>query len=130
MLRLGPASRTSGALIGLAFLAMSLAGSLAEARTARDLRLGNSFEFQLEGNPSTGYKWVLNETTSSGLDLVQVESLGYGPSDGKPGMVGAPAPFKFRITCIKAGFADLFFDYIGPTGKRSRESHETWVRCE
>lgn len=133
MLKLTAASRAPRALVGRALLApiAVLAVSVpADARTAHDMRLGNAFEFQLEGNPSTGYKWVLNKTTSTGLESVEVEPLGYGPSEGKAGMVGTPAPFKFRITCIKTGSANLFFDYIGPTGKRSRESHETWVRCE
>ena len=103
----------------------------ADAKTQRSLRLGNSWEFQFEGNPSTGYTWQLDAAASDGLALIELQSLGYGSGKKKrPGMVGTPAPFKFRITCIKPGYADLWFEYLGPTGKRSRDRHEVWVRCD
>jgi inhibitor of cysteine peptidase len=105
--------------------------STADAKTQRTLRLGNSWEFQFEGNPSTGYTWQLDAAASTGLDLIELKSLGYtGDRKKRPGMVGAPAPFKFRVTCIKPGYADLWFQYVGPTGKRSPERHEVWVRCD
>ncbi|WP_158008070.1 protease inhibitor I42 family protein [Methyloceanibacter superfactus] len=116
------------------FIALGLivtASMPADAKTQRNLRLGNSWEFQFEGNPSTGYTWQLDAAASTGLDLIELKSLGY--TDGRkkrPGMVGAPAPFKFRITCTKPGYADLWFQYVGPTGKRSPERHEVWVRCD
>lgn len=115
-------------------LAMAaLTGSPSDA-AERKLRLGNAFDFNLEGNPSTGYVWILNTSASSGLDAVKVDSRGYqGATKRKRGngvVVGAPAPFVFRITCIKVGFAHLVFDYITPVRKRSGTSHETWVHCE
>ena len=119
-----------GALRALALFAMLIDSAPAGADATRTERLGNSWEFELQGNPSTGYHWELNTTASSGLDVVKVELLGYASGSGKPGLVGAPAPFVFRFTCVKAGTAQLFFDYIGPTGKLSREQHEAWVRCE
>jgi predicted secreted protein len=100
------------------------------ASTSRNLRLGNSWEFLLEGNPSTGYRWELNQSQSTGLDLVKIESLGYVSAKAKPGLVGAPAPFAFRITCIKAGSAHLMFGYVPPTRKSSSQQHEAWVRCD
>lgn len=108
-----------------------VANVTADARsTSRNLRLGNSWEFLLEGNPSTGYRWQLNQSQSSGLGLLKIELLGYMSAQSKPGMVGAPAPFAFRITCIKAGSAHLIFDYVPPTRKGSSEQHEAWVRCD
>lgn len=124
------AARLLGATLTLSAMVFTMLAMTApsEAGAKRTLRLGNSMEFQLEGNPSTGYTWQLNQENSEGLDLVEVIALGYGESESD--LVGAPAPYVFRITCIAAGFAHLVFDYIGPTGKRSRESHETWVHCE
>ena len=110
---------------------LAVANVTADARsTSRNLRLGNSWEFLLEGNPSTGYRWQLNQSQSSGLGLLKIESLGYMSAQSKPGMVGAPAPFAFRITCIKAGSARLIFDYVPPARKGSNEQHEAWVRCD
>jgi len=132
-MRTRPALQALFAVALVAAMASVSPMSPADAKTQRNLRLGNSWEFQFEGNPSTGYNWQLDAAASTGLDLIKLESLGYA-GDGKkkkrPGMVGAPAPFKFRITCIKPGFADLWFQYIGPTGKRSPERHEVWVRCD
>lgn len=121
--------RRAAALIALGLIVA--ASTPADAKTERKLRLGNSWEFQFEGNPSTGYTWQLDATASTGLDLIELKSLGYtGDRKTRPGMVGVPAPFKFRITCVKPGYADLWFQYVGPTGKRSPDRHEVWVRCD
>jgi len=118
-----------GAALAALCLIVVMGCTPADAKTQRNLRLGNSWEFQFEGNPSTGYNWQLDAAASDGLDLVKLESLGYASGKKRPGMVGTPAPFKFRITCIKPGSADLWFEYVGPTGKRARR-HEVWVRCD
>ncbi len=117
----------------LCLIAMAIGGSVADAKTKRSLRLGNTWEFQFEGNPSTGYTWQFDAAASDGLDLIKLQSLGYASGRKKrPAVVGAPAPFLFRITCLKPGSADLWFHYVGPTGKRSRKfgRHEVWVRCD
>ncbi|MBK8458624.1 MAG: protease inhibitor I42 family protein [Phyllobacteriaceae bacterium] len=94
----------------------------------RTVKTGNSWEFELEGNPSTGYTWRLDEAASSGLNLVEVAALGY--RENTTGLLGAPAQFVFRLTCRSPGEAHLVFLYVGPTGKRSDKTHETWVRCD
>ncbi|HUS96987.1 MAG TPA: protease inhibitor I42 family protein [Hyphomicrobiaceae bacterium] len=119
-----------GATLAALCLIVAMACTPADAKTQRNLRLGNYWEFQFEGNPSTGYTWQLDAAASDGLDLIKLESLGYESGTKRSGMVGRPAPFKFRITCIKPGSADLWFKYVGPTGKRSSNRHEVWVRCE
>jgi predicted secreted protein len=122
--------RSSMAALVLGTAASWLAGAPAAADAAHNLHLGNSRVFQFAGNPSTGYRWTLNKASSSGLDLVQLESLGYASVKSKPGLVGAPAPFRFRVTCVKAGAAQLRFDYIGPTGNKSGKRQDLAVRCE
>jgi predicted secreted protein len=97
--------------------------------SSRTIKSGNSYEFQFDGNPSTGYQWKLNEAQSSGLDVVKVESLGYGRPLTKK--IGAPAPFLFRITCQSEGNAELHFDYVSPGSAQTvAESHTHWARCE
>lgn len=123
----GPATRI--ALLGA--LAVAACAGLASAADARSAKLGTPFELVLEGNPSTGYRWQLNEAGSSGLDSVRVQALGYRsrPLRGRI-IVGAPAPFLFRITCVKRGAANLRFDYAAPARPRSGKTHEMRLRCQ
>lgn len=124
-----PARRIAAlALVGATIVA-AVAGSTAEAAT-RTAKLGNSWTFELSGNPSTGYTWVLNAGKSTGLEAVKVESLGYAKgTKSKNNLLGAPEQFVFRLTCVAAGSAHLSFDYVGPSGQYAK-SHEDWVRCE
>lgn len=89
--------------------------------------LGVSRDVEIEGNPSTGYSWTLDEAASTGLAGLEIESLGYRANT--TGLVGAPAPFVFRVTCRAPGEAHLVFAYVGPTGARSDKTHEAWLRC-
>lgn len=120
---------TAALVLALVIAALPLTPAEAGGRT---IKRGNSFEFQLEGNPSTGYVWRLNVVKSSGMEAIELVSIGYRTSSrsgsGKV-VVGAPAPFYFQVTCVKEGFANLIFDYVGPSGSVAR-SHETWIRCD
>jgi predicted secreted protein len=108
---------------------MAATAALPESAVAENKRIGNSYEFEMEGNPSTGYKWKLNAQASTGLDVVKVEALGYGKAKSRK--VGAPAIFIFRITCIGSGFARLQFDYVSPGSNRKvARSHTHDLRCE
>jgi predicted secreted protein len=102
----------------------------AGARSTQNLHVGGAWEFQFQGNPSTGYRWQLDAPRSKGLDVVSLASLGYVGGGARAGWVGAPAPFKFRVTCLKAGLAQLAFEYVGPTGKRSQKRDDVSVRCD
>jgi inhibitor of cysteine peptidase len=114
----------------LCLIALAMSSSPADAKSGKSLRVGNSWEFQFEGNPGTGYTWKLDNAASQGLSLIKLQSLGYVSDRKKHARIGAPAPFAFRVTCIKPGNANLRFAYIGPTGKRSPNRHEVWVRCD
>ena len=118
------------ALAAAAVCIVMLNGS-ADAKPESDLHIGNPWEFQFEGNPGTGYTWQLDGAASDGLDLIELKSLGYVSRRKKdrPVVVGAPAPFLFRLTCVKPGHADLWFVYVGPTGKRSAKRQEVRVHC-
>jgi len=106
-------------------------GGPADAKPESDLHIGSSWEFQFAGNPGTGYTWKLDGAASHGLDLIKLKSLGYASrKKERPVVVGAPAPFLFRLTCAKPGHADLWFVYVGPTGKRSAKRQEVRVHCE
>jgi predicted secreted protein len=115
-------------------LAFSLSPQGAAARDQKSVRVGTSWVIELKGNPSTGYKWRLNEGSSENLAIVKVEDLGYGESSGssKKGhvMVGAPAPYRFRITGLSAGFAKLHFEYVRPWVGSPTKTEDVWVHIE
>jgi predicted secreted protein len=112
-------------------IALAIGGGPADAASGKSLKVGSSSQLKFGGNPSTGYRWRLDRGASTGLGLVKVQSLGYGGGSGKRDghvVVGAPAPFAFRVTCVKPGTANLRFVYVGPTGKRSKQEGVS-VRC-
>lgn len=113
----------------LCIAAMVVMAAPGAAHAQKILRIGETWNLQLEGNPSTGYAWRLDSGASDGLSRVKVKSLGYADAPKRrPVMVGVPAPFGFRIRCAQQGYARLAFVYVGPTGKRARR-HNVSVLC-
>lgn len=113
--------------LALGLASMPVLAGEAAASSKGQARPGNSYEFQFKGNPSTGYKWRYNSGKSENPGVVRVDDLGYGTATSR--MMGAPAPYFFRVTCLKAGQAELWFAYVGPTGVPGEE-HQHWARCE
>jgi inhibitor of cysteine peptidase len=109
---------------------LSAALPLKDSRAAemRELSAGASYVLDLEGNPSTGYRWRLDAGKSENAAILNVEDLGYGESDqpaGEKRRVGAPAPYRFRITGVAAGSAKLVFEYVQPwVGKAARTEEQ------
>ncbi|MFQ5625436.1 MAG: hypothetical protein ACE5FM_02150 [Methyloligellaceae bacterium] len=77
---------------------------------------------KLPGDPSVGYKWRLNKNLSTGLDLVEVDQLGW--------LVPKRRSIFFRVQRARsvqniavrakaAGQADLAFDYYRRLGGRT-----------
>jgi len=95
------------------------------------LSSGASYIFELEGNPFVGYRWRLNPRASENLAIVMVEDLGYGEgkSIGKK-LIGAPAPYRFRITALTPGFARLYFEYVHPWVGKSIKIETLGVRVD
>ena len=120
-------------MAALCLVALATGSGPADAASGKSLKVGSSSQFQFGGNPSTGYRWRLDRGASTGLGLVRVQSLGYGGGSSKKKeghvVVGAPAPFAFRVTCVKPGNANLRFTYVGPTGKSSSKREGVSVHC-
>lgn len=113
-------------VVALILMTLAIVYAPIEARAQRVLRVGESWAFELEGNPSTGYQWRLNKAASTGLALIRLESLGYTNSrKTKPGRVGAPAPFKFRITGLKPGRTRVVIDYLRPWEQKPPNTQRT-----
>jgi predicted secreted protein len=120
------------ALVIIGTLAVtSLALTGATARSERSINKGSSWEFHIQGNPSTGYVWRLNKGKSENLAIVKVEDLGYGAPEaqGKK-KLGRPAPYRFRITGLSPGFAKLHFEYLRPWVGDPKNTEDLWARIE
>lgn len=77
------------------------------------ITVGDTATLQLDGNPSAGYRWVLNEPPPAGI--VTVDMLGYATPELKPGerpLLGAPQKFQVLLTARDEGRAYLVFDYV------------------
>lgn len=123
-------------VVRLALAAALAATPLGAARADADVDVfkpvGTSWEFELRGNPSSGYIWVLDEDSSTGLETLDIESLGYrkAPEQGTKLIVGQPAQYVFRLTCVAAGPAHLYFDFLAPDRKTVGKTQELRTRCE
>ncbi len=104
----------------------------AAARDERSISKGSSWEFQIQGNPSTGYVWRLNEAKSENLAILKVDDLGYGQPQAKDKkkLIGRPAPYRFHITGLSSGFAKLHFEYVRPWIGKPEKTEVLWVRVE
>lgn len=95
------------------------------------LRVGHSATVEFEGNPSTGYRWRLDEAGSENPAIVAVVDLGYGASSSKgKKLIGAPEMQRFRITGLKAGSARLRFQYLQPWVGTPAEVDDVRVHVE
>lgn len=96
------------------FAAVLISGGASAQETPVQLSVGETKTLELEGNPSTGYAWVLNEARGTGGQVVSVDVRGYVPGAKRSGerqRLGAPAPFQVLLTGIKPGHVSLTFDY-------------------
>ena len=66
----------------------------------------------LSENPSTGYKWQINQEQSSNLAIVQVDDAGYQRSSSQ--LLGAPGMHRWRVKALATGTAQIIFAYARP----------------
>jgi predicted secreted protein len=87
---------------------------LAQA-TPIQITVGETATLQLDGNPSTGYTWALDDVPAAYSNTVSVDVRGYGARDLKPGerpLLGAAQKFRVLLTGIAPGRASLVFKYV------------------
>ena len=75
-----------------------------------------SFQIELEGNPTTGFSW---ECEDSSPGIVKIEkSTVFAAAEGDDGMkVGVPSKFVYKVTAARAGETILSFRYRRPWEK-------------
>lgn len=77
--------------------------------------VGATTTLELKGNPSTGYRWVLDAEASENADRVTVEDAGYAAAATEPGkrpVLGAASSQRFHVTGVEAGETMLVFRYV------------------
>ena len=72
------------------------------------LQAGQSALLRIEGNPTTGYEWMLATENPAGRIHVQAQE---GESDPTPDRVGRPHYVRFILTALHTGTVDLRFVY-------------------
>jgi inhibitor of cysteine peptidase len=106
----------AGAVLGVILVATAIGGAcLAANDETLQVSVGASAILELDGNPSTGYTWVLDEGASANAGLVTVADQGYSAAAAEPGarpVLGAPKKQKFEVTGVAAGEAKLVFNYV------------------
>ncbi len=109
------ASKLARAATIAAVAMMSAVPLAARAQDALSVPVNESTTIELDGNPSTGYRWELDNGASESGDLVKVEDLGYVKRELAPGerpVLGAPSKYQFRVTGLEAGTVKLVFNYV------------------
>lgn len=76
------------------------------------LKVGQTLEITLEGNPSTGYEWTVAAPTGTVL-----EEVGKPEFKAQSTLTGAPGTYLFRFKAKAKGEEELKFQY-----KRSWET--------
>lgn len=83
------------------------------------LRIGETLNVRLEGNPSTGYDWDAAASDEDSLSRVAIRDLGAdhhseSAPPNAPRLVGAPVMRAWSVTAVLLGTARLIFNYRRP----------------
>lgn len=76
------------------------------------MKVGQTLEVTLEGNPSTGYEWTVAAPAGTAL-----EQVGEAEFKSQSTLTGAPGTYLFRFKAKAKGETELKFEY-----KRSWET--------
>jgi len=104
--------RAALACLSLAAAIMAAAASGAGAADqALKLTVGQQAIIELEENPSTGYRWVVDAKASVNASILRIDDRGFSRSSaGKP-LLGAPGIHRWSIEATSAGSASITFVY-------------------
>jgi predicted secreted protein len=99
------------------------------AEAAKTGAVGDSYALELNGNPSTGYRWQISKVKSENLGILRVDDLGYSAAKKQQGkvLVGAPQSYRFRISLLSTGAARIVFEYVRPWEGKPINSFEQRV---
>lgn len=82
----------------------------ADKNSQVDVKSGDKIVITLEGNPSTGYTWEVNDLNTTILEQVGDPVF----SSSNPGLVGSVGSLTITFKALKAGTATLTLVYHRP----------------
>lgn len=100
-------------------------GAISHAKELRVIetvegKVGQTLFVKLPGNPSAGYGWQLNKGRSNGLNLVEVDMLGWLlVKKGRPIFFMPQSAMNVAVHPKSPGKAELAFDYSRQLGGRT-----------
>jgi predicted secreted protein len=101
------------ALVLAAWMALfAMPGRAEDSSELIRLAVGGAHTVALSENPSTGYRWRMDEGESRDLALVAITDAGYTASESR--RIGAPGVRRFTITARRPGTAVAVFEYARP----------------
>lgn len=82
----------------------------------------DEYKFELEGNPTTGYKWEIIGVDNERLNI----SEEYVQKDNTEGLVGVGGTYKYTVKGLKPGNASLELAYI-QAGKSVNDAEKAFI---
>src|SRR5512140_78042 len=102
--------RAALACLSLAAGVMAVAGAGAADQALR-LTVGQQALIELEENPSTGYRWVVDAKAGVNPSILRIDDRGFSRSSGGKPLLGAPGIHRWSIEATSAGNASISFVY-------------------
>jgi inhibitor of cysteine peptidase len=102
--------RNMRAAIACLSLAAAISGAGAADQTLK-LSVGQQTLIELEENPSTGYRWVVDAKASVNASILRIDDRGFSQNTGGKPLLGAPGTHRWSIEATSAGNASISFVY-------------------
>jgi inhibitor of cysteine peptidase len=122
--------RAALACLSLAAAMMAAAGTGAGAADQTlNLTVGQQAIIELEENPSTGYRWVVDAKASVNPSILRIDDRGFSRSSGGKPLLGAPATHRWTIEATSAGNASISFVYGRPWEATVIRTHQVTIQA-
>jgi predicted secreted protein len=90
-----------------------------------EIASGESFDVELESNPSTGYAWEVDGQLDE--EVLTYEGSEYTPDEGSEDLVGSGGTERLSFTAGAAGEAVIELTYVPPDGKAGPEDERRQI---
>lgn len=119
---------TARLLLAVAMMAAAVAGAGAADQTLR-LTVGQATTIELEENPSTGYRWVVDPKASVNASILHIDDRGFSQDTGGKRLLGAPGIHRWSIEATSAGSASVTFVYGRSWESTSVRTHQVAIQA-